>query len=184
MIFLKGKRLSLCPLSPLDLKKGYPDWINSQENDYYTQHAQLPHTIESLQQYFNQKSNSKNDLWLAIKLNKNNKHIGNIEIGQIDWVHKRGTFAILLGDKKESGKGYAFEASNLILDHSFNKLNLHRIQLGVHEKNTAAINLYKKIGFKKEGVWREYFLRNGKYYNMIFMSLLSNEYSIKQKFEF
>lgn len=181
MSFLVGARVSLCPLSINDLEGGYSEWINSQENDYFTQHAQFPHTRESLVQYFNQKSQSKNDLWLAIKLNENNKHIGNIEIGQIDWVHKRGTYAILLGDPEESGKGYAFEASELIIEHAFNKLNLHRIQLGVHEHNSAAINLYKKIGFKEEGVWREYFLRNGKYYNMIFMSLLLNEFNSSKK---
>lgn len=180
MHFIAGKNLCLCPLSLDDLKGPYLDWINNQENDRLTQHAQFPHTHESLLDYFKKKSQSSTDLWLAIKLNEGNKHIGNIEISQIDSVHRRGTYAILLGDSAEMGKGYAFEASVLILQHAFNKLNLQRIQLGVHEDNKAALSLYEKLGFQKEGVWRNYFLRNGKYSNMIFMSLLSNEFTYSE----
>jgi RimJ/RimL family protein N-acetyltransferase len=45
------------------------------------------------------------------------------------------------------------------------------IHLGVRAGNDAAISLYKKFGFKKAGVHRDFFNINGNYYDEILMDL-------------
>ena len=53
------------------------------------------------------------------------------------------------------------------------KEGLHRIGLTVVADNKSAINLYKKFGFKIEGVKRDaYFGEDGKYHDEIVMSLM------------
>ncbi|MFX0108107.1 MAG: GNAT family N-acetyltransferase, partial [Candidatus Hodarchaeota archaeon] len=53
------------------------------------------------------------------------------------------------------------------------KKGLHRIGLWVVEDNTAAVGLYKKFGFKVEGVQQDaYFGVDEKYHNLLVMGIL------------
>lgn len=175
MIFLKGKKVYLRPVTERDLKGDYLNWINDPENDVFTDHALFAHDPKSLKEFRSLKQDDKRSLWLAIIEIKTGKHVGNIELTAINWVHKTGEYKILI-DKKYSGKGYGFEASTLILAHGFHKLNLERIQLGVNAENKPAIFLYKKLGFVKEGVLRGAFLRHGKRQDVIIMGLFRKEF--------
>jgi RimJ/RimL family protein N-acetyltransferase len=82
----------------------------------------------------------------------------------------------MIGEKDTWGKGYGFEASILILKYAFHELNLNRIFLTVREDNINAIKLYKKVGFKEEGLLRQQVYNNNKYINMIIMSILKDEF--------
>jgi len=44
-----------------------------------------------------------------------------------------------------------------------------KISLSVYEKQTQAINLYKKLGFKEYGVFEKEMYVNGKYLNQVAM---------------
>ena len=65
-----------------------------------------------------------------------------------------------------------------MLNHAFNDLNLNRIQLRVLENNESAINLYKAVGFKEEGLLREVVIKNNEYQNMFIMSILNMNLNI------
>lgn len=56
---------------------------------------------------------------------------------------------------------------------------LHRIELTVLEKNTAAIALYKKMGFMVEGVKRDSICIDGEYANELYMAKLLKHASIQ-----
>jgi RimJ/RimL family protein N-acetyltransferase len=49
---------------------------------------------------------------------------------------------------------------------------LTRIELTVREDNERAMRLYKKLGFAHEGIKRNGFLVDGRYYNLVCMGLL------------
>lgn len=76
---------------------------------------------------------------------------------------------------KHRGKGLGKEMYKLIFQLAFKELRLHRVWLLVVDFNEPAIALYKKLGFKEEGRYREAFFRNGHYYDYIVMSVLENE---------
>jgi RimJ/RimL family protein N-acetyltransferase len=86
------------------------------------------------------------------------------------------TLFIGLGSENERGKGYGTETMRLLLKYGFENLNFHRIQLNVLEFNDKAIALYEKCGFKKEGIFREFVLRDGKRYNLLLYGLLKSEW--------
>ncbi len=172
-IFLDGDRIFLRPLETDDIGGNYLEGINSQVLDIYTEHAQFPHNKFNLVEYAESKWKS-GDIWLGIFLKPDNKHIGNIELSDIDYIHSKAKFQIILW--LEHKNGHAFEAGKLLISFAFGKLNMNRIELGVNENNLPAIKLYKKLGFQQEGVLREAFIRNAEKSNSIAMGLLRNDF--------
>ena len=59
---------------------------------------------------------------------------------------------------------------------AFDELNLHRVQLTVFSYNERAIALYEKLGFQREGVYREHLQRDGRRYDMYLYGLLRHEW--------
>lgn len=173
--FLKGEKIYLRPVKKQDLEGDYLRWINDTGNDEFTEHAQSPHSLDELERFAQNKWRDYSCIWLAIIEDKTNKHIGNIELCNIDRVHKKAEYKIIL-DKASQGKGYGSEASYLLLRHAFSVLNLHRIYLGVNDDNQRAVRLYEKLGFVREGILRETFLRDGKWGSSFIMGLLVNEF--------
>lgn len=82
---------------------------------------------------------------------------------------------IVIGDEENWEQGYGSEASGLILDYGFSKLGLHRVELLVLEFNKRARRVYEKLGFVVEGLQSEARLIDGKWHNVIQMSLLEGE---------
>lgn len=147
---LFSERLILTPLGLSHNSLDYVKWMNDTEVNKYLESGG-DYTEEKLQNFLKQVE-SDNILFWAIHIKENNKHIGNIKIDPVNTKHKYAEYGIMMGDKTEWGKGFAKESTLLIIDFCFNGLlNLRKINLGVHAKNLAAIELYKKIGFKVEG---------------------------------
>ena len=82
----------------------------------------------------------------------------------------------MIGDTKNRGKDIGYFTTIEILNHAFNNMNLIRIELGVLESNTRALKLYKKVGFKREGVKHQSIYKNGKFVDMIMMAILKEEF--------
>ena len=59
---------------------------------------------------------------------------------------------IIIPDPKMQHKGYGTEAIRLMLDMAFDEYEMHRVSIGVVGLNTNALDFYRKIGFRQEGV--------------------------------
>lgn len=149
----------------------YVSWMNDQEVIKYLETGG-DYTMDKLKRYLENVINNQPFFW-AIHIKENGKHIGNIKIDPISSKHAYGEYGILMGDKGEWGKGYAFEASNTIINFSFYKLGLRKINLGVVSENFAALHLYKKLGFIEEGIYKNHGLYNGKYLDIIRMAIFN-----------
>ncbi len=64
----------------------------------------------------------------------------------------------------------------LMLKHGFETLNFHRIFLRVFENNVRGIKAYEHAGFQHEGRMRQAIFQDGRYYDVLLMSVLSEEY--------
>ncbi|RYU92903.1 GNAT family N-acetyltransferase [Emticicia agri] len=165
---LDSARLNYVPLSATHVSQTYADWINDPEVNKYLETRQT--TLEQLEDFV--KGQEKKDiLFWAIQLKDSNKHIGNIKIDPINDVDASGEYGILMGDKSEWKKGYAQEASERIIKFCFDEFNLSKITLGVVEENTAAVNLYKRLGFEIYQIKENSGVYEGKLCNTLRMEL-------------
>ena len=99
-----------------------------------------------------------------------------VGLKNIDYLNQKSDFFIMIGNSEHRGKGIGYFATKEILNHAFNNLNINRVELIVLKENTRAINLYKKVGFIQEGIKRQCIFKNGKFVDVVIMSLLRDDY--------
>ncbi len=173
--FLVGDRVCLRALEPEDINETYVGWLNDPEVARFLQTGTAPATLASLRRYVEHQAQSPDMILLAIVEKDTNRHVGNIKLGPIHRIHRRADLGIMIGDKARWGRGYAREAVALMLDHAFNRLNLHKVTLGVDAGHWPAVRLYRDLGFKIEGTQREQLFREGKYRDNLVMGLLRSD---------
>jgi ribosomal-protein-alanine N-acetyltransferase len=174
--FVEGSQVLLRPLERADLNERYLGWLNDPEVTRYTEVGMFPSTAEDLENYYRSVTSSRNDVILAVVDKKSGRHIGNVKLGPIHWIHRSATFGILIGEKESWGKGAGEEATRLMVEYGFHRLNLHRIDLGVYAEHEAAVRCYEKVGFKVEGRMREDLFQGAEYKDRLWMGLLRSEY--------
>ena len=126
--------------------------------------------------------------WIKMCINKTNgyeqkaivteegRHIGWIDLKNIDKLNKHAELGVAIGDKTYWGKGYGFSAMKEMLQWGFNELDLNKIWLRVEVDNEKAIKSYKRIGYVEEGILRQDRLRNGEFVDRLRMSILRHEF--------
>jgi RimJ/RimL family protein N-acetyltransferase len=90
-------------------------------------------------------------------------------------IHRRSNIGINIAAAHRS-KGYGGEAIDWALDWGFRRAGLHRIGLGYVGWNAGAGRLYERLGFVNEGVRRDFFWGDGRWWDSVEMSILEGEW--------
>ena len=69
-----------------------------------------------------------------------------------------------------------------VIDFAFNTLNLHRIEADVDTENAGSLALLEKLGFQREGLFRERWFVYGKWQDSVMLGLI-NRQAIKSKLD-
>lgn len=93
--------------------------------------------------------------------------------------HRSCTLGIMIASAHQ-GEGYGTEAINWALDWAFRVAGMHAIRLSCFSFNERAVNLYQRLGFVKEGVMREAYYFDSKWYNRVSFSILDREWAAKR----
>jgi len=177
-MILKGKKTILRPIRLSDAQR-FVDWFADPETNRFTTRQSI--TLKQEIKQIKEARQNKDELQFSIDT-KDGKHIGSLSFFPIK-KDRGGSFGIFIGDKDYWDKGYGSDAIKTILKYGFEKLHLHHIRLagnGVFDYNLRAIRAYEKLGFVKEGLLRERFFYDGKYRNIIPMSILESEWKKKK----
>lgn len=102
--------------------------------------------------------------------------VGNAGFISIRNADRAAEMGISIGEKTFWDKGYGTEAVRLLLRFGFNEINLNRIYLKVNEINLRGIRCYEKAGFKVDGRLRQDRFMDGKYMDVLIMSVLRSEW--------
>ncbi len=172
--FLTGTTIYLRAIDEGDLTERYRDWFNDAEVCQFNSHHRFPNYGENMRDYYESTIKSRENLVLAICDRKSDVHIGNISLQNIDQLNQSAEFAIVIGDKSYWGKGVGKEAMQLIVDHGFKQLNLHRIYCGTAEDNVGMQKLALALGFVEEGRFCDALFKDGKFKDTLHYGLIRN----------
>lgn len=173
--FVRGERIYLREVRPSDVNEAYHAWMNDPEVTAQLESRFYPQSMEGLREFVLGKLGDRNNVFLAIVLRDGDRHVGNIKLGPIDWIHRTGDIGLLIGEKDCWGKGYATEAISLITGYAFRVLNLHKVTASCYETNQGSARAFLKAGFEVEGVRREQFHSDGVYVNQILLGRVRPE---------
>lgn len=173
---ISSERLTLRSHQESD-KKAYFDLMSNEEAMRFygrvpmKEHTEVDIDFETIENGFR----TSNFIKWAIELNSSHQLIGGVGAWGLQNPHNRATISCLLSPEFWK-KGLACEALLKMVEYLFEALNKNRLHLYVDPVNTRAVNLFKRVGFKHEGILREYEYENGKFIDIAIMSFLKQDF--------
>lgn len=173
MITLKGTNIYLRALEPEDLEFVYA--IENNESVWEVSNTETPYSRFLIRQYLD---NAHQDIYeakqlrLAICLNNSQEAIGLIDLFDFDPKNNRAGVGILINDAQNRNKGIGSEALALIIDYSFEQLQLHQLYANIGTDNEISIQLFTKFGFQKIGIKKDWIKVNNRYKDELLFQLI------------
>jgi RimJ/RimL family protein N-acetyltransferase len=173
--FLIGNRIYFRPLEKSDAPVAQR-WFN----DPVVRRGTLQHRPLSLaaeEGRIAQLADNPAHLVCLVAMKESDEPIGMCGLHEISLKDRCAEFGCAIGEPAHWGRGLGSELTALMVGYGFDTLNLNRIHLTVFDDNAAAIRVYEKAGFRREGVLRQGQYREGRYWDLLMMSILRDEYS-------
>ena len=150
----------------------------SQYNHYIPRHQHLDDLAEKLHQAHNMHPcQSKSIDWIIF--NKNTQQPAGIaNLVEIKFLHQRAEFLIGLPNPTDHASGIGLEATLLVLDFVFNRVELNKLTAVVYGDNVSSQKNSLAIGFVQESYLREQILDpvSGKFLNLYGNSMTLNDF--------
>lgn len=105
--------------------------------------------------------------------------IGLAQLWRIEWNNGTGRILLGIADENDRGRGYGTEALSLLLNYTFNELNLYRVSASAAEYNEPALAFLQKNNFTIEVRRREALCRDDKRWDIVMLGLLREDWSGK-----
>lgn len=174
--FIEGGKVYLREVRESDVNEDYYVWMNDSEITQHLETRFYPNSMPRILSFVKSKFEDPNNVFLAIISKDSDKHIGNIKLGPINWIHRTGEIGIVLGDKQMWGKGIATETLTLMSTYAFNKLNLRKLTAGCYSNNNGSEKAFVKAGYIVEGIRKNHFFCDGIYVDYILLGLINPNY--------
>jgi RimJ/RimL family protein N-acetyltransferase len=173
---LKGKKINLRPLKIEDAKHTLELRYDVEANKALIAYP-YPVNIENEKEWIENlyPKGVRENIYFAIEENSSNEFVGYLSLQKINYINRNGNFGVIIL-KKFRGKGYSAEAMKLFFVYIFDQINLRKIKLEVLKENAKAIKIYKDLGFNEEGILKEHIYQDGKYKDLLMMSLFSEDF--------
>lgn len=182
---INGEKCYLKPLLPSDTKALTELITNNKEfwtiyeprhiEAYYTEYTQYKKLQESVRlRALNQEH------FFGIFEGTSNQLVGQVSVYSIKKLPFLSGFIGYSIDENYSGKGIMTEAVRLVINFSFESLNLNRIEAYVSPKNLASKSVLEKSGFKQEGYLRQLLYINGSWEDHFLYAILKEDYLNKK----
>ncbi|MFA4872310.1 MAG: GNAT family protein [Patescibacteria group bacterium] len=169
---LHGAKVILRPVVMADAER-YARWLSDPAVHQFIMRRRV--TLREERQWIRNIPLRKNDRIFAIDTLEG-VHIGTVDLHVINQMDRCAVLGIFIGDKRYWNQGYGTDAMRTILRYGFQKLKLHRIELGVYAYNPRAIRVYEKLGFTHEGRQRRAIRWRNNYYDRLIMGILREEW--------
>lgn len=89
--------------------------------------------------------------------------IGQLAVSSIFYGSLRSAAIGYWIDESHAGRGLTPRAVAMAIDYCFGELNLHRIEINILPENASSIRVVEKLGFRDEGIRKNYLHINGRW---------------------
>jgi RimJ/RimL family protein N-acetyltransferase len=172
---LEGERVVLRRHAPANLA-AFQRWYSDPEIARLNRHESGVMRRDEIDRFFSARVLGPDTLSLAIHVLETGRLIGTCAFSHLDGDNGSALYHITIGERDAWGRGYGTEATDLMLEHAFERLGLHRIGLSVFSFNERAIASYRKSGFVIEGTLRQAIFRDGRFWDEHEMGILADEW--------
>jgi RimJ/RimL family protein N-acetyltransferase len=174
---LPGERVVLRRHRPANIS-AFQRWYADPEIARLARYQAAPMRPEEIERFFEARVVGPSTMAMAIHEIGTERLVGTCAFSQLDGENGSALYHITIGESDVWGRGYGTESTQLMLDHAFGTLGLHRIALFVFEFNERAIRAYRRCGFVIEGRSRESIWRDGRWWDEIAMSVLAADWRV------
>lgn len=176
-IFIKGLDIDLVVVSEeMVSKTNWFRWFNDESITVNMQKHYFPITPSMQMEYFkNCIEGAKDKLQCGIWHKSDEILIGMVALSNIDFHQRKCEISGIIGEKKYQKLKYIIESLKLLMKHSFDQLNMHRLYGGSINRQVADM-MIRLLGFREEGVWRQDVYKNGKYNDVFCIGILREEF--------
>jgi diamine N-acetyltransferase len=174
-ITVEGNLIALGALRR-DLIPTYHRWHNNVAT-MRTFALPLPTTFEQEEALYAELTTASDKAFFTVYERASWQAVGTTYLTDIDRLHRRAEFGVLIGEAIRRGKGYGTETASLMLDFGFTALGLHNIMLTVYSFNLAGRRAYEEAGFREVGRRRQSHWMGGHYWDEIIMDCLATEFT-------
>lgn len=115
-------------------------------------------------------------LFWAIEWKQTGAVIGKCTLWQYDESNQRAELGYIL-NRQYWRMGLMSEALEAMIDYAFSGLRLHRLEADTDANNTASLALLEKLGFQREGFFRERWYVNGQRQDSVMLGLLKTDWA-------
>ena len=172
-----GKKVMLRAIEKKDLdllhRRGNDPGIQSQMGGIHFPSSRMFHEkwLEDIQ------GEQTNQRFVIEPLEEDTGIIGLSSLINIDWRNNRAWHGVMLGDVETHGRGYGRDAVMATMRYAFDELHLERLDGQMIEYNERSIKFYcDKLGWKREGVARNWFYTQGRYWDKVMVGVTRSDY--------
>jgi RimJ/RimL family protein N-acetyltransferase len=171
---IKGENITLRAIETDDLRQ-LQSWANDPDIQYMLGGWHFPTNMNDQQNWYNSLSCSSNNQRFMI-VNEENTVIGMSNLVNINFKDGNAEHGLLL-DEKYRGRGYGYKVVLATMNYAFNELRLNRLETTIIANNAASMHLFlDKCGWRQEGVLRNWYFRQGKFIDKIYLGILKEEF--------
>jgi len=179
---LKGKKVKLVRIEKSDIRQ-LMNWRNNPEfRKHFREYREL--NMSDQKKWFEEKVlRDPSTVMFSIRRLKDNQLLGCCGLVYINQIYRHADLSLYIGwkDVYIDNKGYAEESSLLLLDYGFRELCLNKLWTEIYVFDKKKKKLYDKLGFKIDGVLRENYFYNGRFWNSYILSILVSDWRSMSK---
>ena len=177
---LDTRDLRLRPSNATDAEGMFAMLSDPQSMKYWSDKPikDLDAAVEVLNKDLESDAQGKSMCW-AVTFPGEDKMIGKCILFQFDQANHRAEIGYIM-NRDYWRRGLMQQALEAVIDFAFDTLNLHRIEADVDTLNAGSLGILEKVGFKREGLFRERWFVYDEWQDSVMLGLLKQDWLAKK----
>lgn len=172
-----GKKVYLVPIEREDLEL-LRQWRNRPDfRKYFREYKEISKDMQ-IKWFETKVLGDPSTIMFAIRSCTDESLLGCCGLCYINWVHRNADLSLYIGWEHAyiDQEGFAKEACELMFSYGFKELGLRKIWTEIYEFDEPKFELYSELGFHQDGMLRDQYFYEGRFWSSRMLSLLCDEF--------